>query len=73
MAGQADAEQPEYTSEQLVEMALQSLHGHDALLGGGPNAPQAKRADPAAAQVLATLALVKAVRELQSEMTRLGR
>jgi hypothetical protein len=73
MAKQANTEQPDYTSEQLVEMALQVLHGQDALLGGGPSAPPAKRADPVAAQVLATLALVKAVHELQLEMTRLGR
>ncbi len=72
MTDQHAPEETEYTSEQLVEMALQSLHGHDAL-GGGPVVQQSKRADPAAAQVLATLALVKAVRELQVEMTRLGR
>jgi hypothetical protein len=67
------SEQVKLTSEQLVEMAMQSLRGHDALLGGGADPQQAKRADPAAAQVFATLALVTAVRELKSEMTRLGR
>lgn len=51
-------------------MALQSLAGHDTL---GAAREQTGRADPAAAQVLATLALVRAVRELQLEMTRLGR
>jgi len=66
-------EQADLTSEQLVEMALHSLHGQDALLAGDQDAQQPRRADAATAQVLATLALVKAVRELKLEITRLGR